>query len=395
MMGAPRTTKRGLGRKNDLPRRAAGSVDRTRFGRAPTPDERRPVRLQSSWSSDGKHVYFSSERGGIQESVAYRHQGEASPRDARRAPETSTTATSAGWIADSPPRRSRGPALHIRGYEVRNGQEGARCAATVCPAIAPDGSKVVFTSDRAGRTLSISGCKPLGREMPSGRPQRRTQDTAHASCPAFSRDGKWIAYYRILGERRDIYKIRASGGRPIMCFTDDPAPDFQPSGRRMVRSWSSYPNRRIPRVAAGIRGKPPVRQSDHERHGPRARRSGPRRRADSLRRRTETWIVPADGTAPEERSRRERRRRRSVRISPTALTARQRQLGEDSVSLRRISPDGGAVEPVVLMLFIGRRMPSTFDVSMDGRYVVLHRENTGETSGCTKRRREQYNIIRR
>jgi eukaryotic-like serine/threonine-protein kinase len=332
-----------------------------------------------SWSSDGKHVYFSSERGGI---LALWRIGARGGEPERRTqgpgneydPNISRDGSRLACATQQEPA-----ALHIRDLRSGTDRKVPGMRGDCLPAIAPDGSKVVFTSDRAGRTFDL-WMQPLDRGMPSGNPQRLTKDTAHASCPAFSRDGKWIAYYRILGEQRDIYTIPASGGRPIR-FTDDPAPDFQPSwspdGSKLVfvseRGGGSH--LWIAPVSEGRPAGPAVRITNDT-----VRVLAPAWSPDGARiayvGASDAWIVPADGATPGRR----------ITSGAQAQTVRwdfaggsllvSGGWGEDSVSLRRVSPDGGAVEPMDPYVFIGPKDAiGTFDVSMDGRFVAFYREN--------------------
>ena len=55
-----------------------------------------------------------------------------------------------------------------------------------------------------------------------------TDNPDNAAHPAFSPDGRWIAYYRILGEQRDIWVTSSMGG-PQHQFTNDSADDFHPA----------------------------------------------------------------------------------------------------------------------------------------------------------------------
>jgi Tol biopolymer transport system component len=46
--------------------------------------------------------------------------------------------------------------------------------------------------------------------------------------PAYSPDGQWVAYYRVLAGQRDVWIVPAVGGDPVQ-FTDDPAADVHPA----------------------------------------------------------------------------------------------------------------------------------------------------------------------
>jgi Tol biopolymer transport system component/predicted Ser/Thr protein kinase len=332
-----------------------------------------------TWSSDGKRIYFSSARGGTLALWRIRAGGGAAERQTKgtsyeQDPTVCRDGSRLAYATQQEPA-----ALHIRNMKTGLDRKLSGMRGDCLPAIAPDASKVIFTSDRAGRTFDL-WIQPLEGGAPAGQPQRLTEDTAHASCPTFSPDGKWIAYYRIIGERRDIYTIPAAGGRPIM-VTDDPAPDYQPAwspdGSKLVFAsqrdgvsniWT------IP-VAEGRPAGPAVRITRDSVFA-----IAPSWSPDGTRiayvGEGDVWIVPADGRGPG----------RKITSDAKAETVRwdfadgsllvSGSWGEDGVSLRRIFPDGGAAAAINPPVSFG---PSpgigTFDVSLDGRFVAFFREN--------------------
>jgi Tol biopolymer transport system component len=94
---------------------------------------------------------------------------------------------------------------------------------------------VVFSSDRYG-SMDL-WVQPLSGSRPQGDPIRLTDEPGNEVVPVFSPDGRWIAYGRVLGERRDIGIIPASGGRPVT-FSDGAAvrmhPTWSPDGSRLA-----------------------------------------------------------------------------------------------------------------------------------------------------------------
>jgi Tol biopolymer transport system component/imidazolonepropionase-like amidohydrolase len=72
------------------------------------------------------------------------------------------------------------------------------------PALSPDGSRVVFS---AFNKLYVMG-------LPSGAPQRLTNLTVGEFMPAWSPDGRYVAFTTWSREGGHIYRVAASGGAP-------------------------------------------------------------------------------------------------------------------------------------------------------------------------------------
>ncbi len=93
------------------------------------------------------------------------------------------------------------------------------------PALAPDGSSIVFWAPlRDGQGLFIQdleGARLLGK------PRALMPGPGFYALPVFSPDGKWIAFQRGIDDQRDIWVVPREGGQALR-FTEDPGADACP-----------------------------------------------------------------------------------------------------------------------------------------------------------------------
>jgi Tol biopolymer transport system component len=195
-------------------------------------------RPRLDWSPDGNWFATARRAGGIQSILLYsRSTGE------RRI----LTHTPAGWRGDSEPvftpdsrqvafRRTQ-PASGLEDIYIVpvSGGEPRRLTFDNRPISAlvftPDGG-LVFSSKRAGTIRGLWWLPPGG-----GRLRRLTSTAVDAGSPAVSRDGRHVAFVRVLFDT-DIWRFSPnSGASPASLIASDlpdSSPQFSPDGRRIA-----------------------------------------------------------------------------------------------------------------------------------------------------------------
>jgi Tol biopolymer transport system component/predicted Ser/Thr protein kinase len=182
--------------------------------------------LHPAWSPSGKHVYFASNRGGTPGlwRVTVSRGSIARVKTGGRETWPSMGATGRRMAYATEPASND---VVVR--DIARGTEATLASALddCMPSLSPDGSSVVFASKRQGSRYEIWRQRLAGG-TPAGDPVRLTDQPGNASHPSFSPDGAWVAYYRIIEGRRDIWIVPAEGGE-VVRVTDDSAPDYQPA----------------------------------------------------------------------------------------------------------------------------------------------------------------------
>jgi Tol biopolymer transport system component len=188
------------------------------------------------WSADGNWIYFSTNRegnfaiwrlparGGAPRRVTLGTGSERLPsvsRDGLRIAYSTLVEDTDLVLRDT-----------VSGHEVVFGSDRI----DHMPVFSHDGNTVFFVSDRRSGREELWAV-PVEGDQWGSQARPLTEQPGAVSHPTASPDGRFVAYYLVLGNQRDIWVVSVDGGAPIR-FTDDPAadihPDWSPDGRRIA-----------------------------------------------------------------------------------------------------------------------------------------------------------------
>jgi eukaryotic-like serine/threonine-protein kinase len=267
------------------------------------------------------------------------------------------------------------------------------------PAFSSDGSEIFFVGDLdATSGDQIWAVKVAGGKF-SGTPRRLTDPPGFVSHPDCSPDGKWLLYYRIIGDQRNVWVVATSGGPPIQ-VTNGTAPDttaaWDPDGRRIAftserdgrsRIWvvpfsSGAPVGPAVRLTAGSYADEAPAWSPNG--GEIAYVETP---PDGV---GDVWLIPSDGGRP---ARRLTVGAGAQRVHWDPRTANLLVSGwwdSSRISVRLVDPYMGfsrGLEPP--LVFGSNPFLIDFDVSRDGRSVVFSRDDSRSNIWVLDTRRNQ------
>lgn len=245
------------------------------------------------------------------------------------------------------------------------------------PTLAPDGSALAYVSGLGGSGALWVQSLANGRR--TGPPRRVTDLSGALATPAFSPDGRWLAFKREAGGLREIWIVRSDGGLPER-FSDgggnDLLPAWSPDGTRLafVAQRGGETHIWTAPVRDGRRAGPDEQLT----HGdsmdlfPAWSWDG---RLVAFSRAGATWIVPS-GRGPE---------RRIAAPGAGARLRWNRRTGElwfgaapggGPPRLYRVPVTGGAASEVGSDVLADAAPGGEFDITADGRLLVYTRQQT-------------------
>jgi Tol biopolymer transport system component len=337
----------------------------------------------SAWSSDGRYIYFDSWRDGT---LALWRVPSRGGKPQRLTQGTGWESEPSVSVDGSRLAYSTGnPGSGVVLVDLDTGQQTAigRMRLLLLASLSPDGGRMVFMSQRWDRRSELAE-QLLDGGVPSGPPRRLTDQEGNASHPFYSPDGRWIAYYLVNKERRDIWVVPTGGGQPFQ-FTDDPGQDVHPAWSpdgSMLAFISERAGTRDVWAAPVREGKPagePRRLTDGSTSAispvwsPDGSEIAFVGSADNL---NEVWLVPSDGGAPARQLTDGVDAARIRWDAATGMILASATCGEERRSLWAVSPETGKAElfePAVV--FGTERAYGLFDLSQEGRLLVFSQEN--------------------
>jgi len=261
------------------------------------------------------------------------------------------------------------------------------------PRFTPDGRELVFVSDRE------TGRQELWvQPIDIGRTARRLTDQpgGEADHPAVSPTGRWVAYYSVTANQRDICIVSFSAGPPTR-VTLDPADDLQPAWSPDEK-WLAFVSERdstpqiwkIP-VANGQPTGPEIRITTSA-----TKKEAPEWSPDGQRiafvsgptpGESEVWVVRADGT-DEPRPVTKGAGARRLRWFEKNRMVVNGLWGANVMSLRSLDVDTGEATSLSKYADLSDDTRACdFDIDPAGRRLVFARQ-TGQSTiwAVTKRR---------
>ncbi|MGE5347513.1 MAG: protein kinase domain-containing protein [Acidithiobacillales bacterium] len=242
------------------------------------------------------------------------------------------------------------------------------------PAIAPDGSAVVFCTDKLG-TYDL-WLASLEAGLTGKRPARRlTSLNPGPATPVFSPDGRWIAFFRTFKGHRDIWAVPVSGGAPIPLIEgtrDNVHPAYSPDGTRLafVSNRTGHENLWIVPIRDGLPAGEPWRLTEGN-----ATDTFPVWSPDGVRiafiRAEEVWVVEVrPGAAPRRVTAGAEAHHLAWEPGGTSIVA-SGLFGTSTLHLRRADVPSGATEVLKPQLVLGDRdAPGYVSLTRDGRFLA-------------------------
>jgi eukaryotic-like serine/threonine-protein kinase len=185
------------------------------------------VDSEPAWTSDGRYVIFSSQREGTRALWRIAASGGRPERITfGTGPEGHPSVSSDGARLVYSTYSDDYDVVVVDRASGRSERIGSQLY-DASPVFAPDGSALVFTSSRRGGLYDL-WIQPLTGAGGAAAPRQLTEMPGTVSTPAYSPDGRWVAFKRELPAGREVWVVPAQGGLPIR-VSDGKGRDMQPA----------------------------------------------------------------------------------------------------------------------------------------------------------------------
>jgi Tol biopolymer transport system component len=344
------------------------------------------IDFRPSWSADGRHIYFSSYREGT---TALWRVSTSGGRPRRLTPGTgperdADVSRDGARLAYTTFVENPDLVFHNLVTGEEQGEAGTRDEEH--PALSSDARWLVFVSDRWAGRFDLWIQALTHDYAPAGQARRLTDHTGSVAQAAFSHDGKWVGYHRVLDGQRDVWIVPTSGGVPAR-FTADPAadvhPDWSPDDSKIAftSNRSGRSHIWVAPVKSGRPAGPAVQLTDGDSDdeapvwspdGEWIAFVGKSPSGDR-----EVWLARSDRSATPFRLTTGARAGR-VRWDPTSDGLLVSGFwNQSAISLRRVSRDGRSVREFDPPVTFGTNPVYVhFDVSRDGSLLVFARHRS-------------------
>lgn len=247
--------------------------------------DERTINTSPTWLDGGRTLVFVSNREGPRDLYAVRVGADGEPagaparltvglgahtvaagRDGRSLTYTVLHMQANAWAVplrapDAPPAGREAAVQITHGEQTIEG-----------PSVSPDGRWLAFDSDRSGRQDLWRLRLDAPPDGPAPEPERLVALPTDDFRPAWSADGRWIAFYTIVDGIRQACLLPTGGAVPRRVLPADRAeshsPTLSPDGRRLVfhrevgREWELFETARAS-LAPDARWSPPRRLGVH------------------------------------------------------------------------------------------------------------------------------------
>ena len=246
------------------------------------------------------------------------------------------------------------------------------------PTLDPSGRRLYYTAEHGG-SIAI-WVQEIDGGRPEGDPRPLCEQAGQVGKLAVSPDSKWIVYYVVTGERRDLWRVPASGGVPSR-LTDGPGRSIHPalSTDGQALAFVSDRDGSLRVWTMPVAGGAPARVTSgpgsdlFPEWSPNGKALAFTRNEDNT---SDAWTAPADGSGRESRWTRNVSARRVMWDSESGGLLVAGTWGGDRLELRLVASPGATPQPLTHPIVFGdAQAMGDFSLTRDGRSLAYIEES--------------------